>query len=93
MTKVNVPEASVDYCYHRPWHLSASRFEGQELAESRIVYRQSFVKAASFFDDYGHGTHVAGIAASNGVHLEGGNARMPGLGLASHLLCTVRKRV
>ena len=31
---------------------------------SRIVYRQSFISGGVSNDDYGHGTHVAGIAGS-----------------------------
>jgi serine protease AprX len=49
-------------------HLDLSDSSGK----SRIVYSQSFVVGdTSVFDEYGHGTHVAGIVAGDGASSTG----------------------
>ena len=39
---------------------------------SRVIYNESFVPGTTPNDQYGHGTHVAGILAGNGTQSSGG---------------------
>ena len=51
-------------------------------SSSRIVYSESFVAGTDASDQYGHGTHVAGIVASNGSASSGPNFKRDFKGLA-----------
>jgi len=51
-------------------------------SSSRIVYSESFVAGTDASDQYGHGTHVAGIVASNGSASSGPNFKRDFKGVA-----------
>src|ERR1700733_1793453 len=63
--------------YHHP-DLNAAN-----SSRSRVVYRQSFVGGA-LNDDFGHGTHVAGIVAGNGSSSDQPGAFRTFRGIAPH---------
>jgi serine protease AprX len=50
--------------------------------QSRILANVEFVSGSSSNDQYGHGTHVAGILAGNGASSTGGNHYRTFLGIA-----------
>jgi len=54
-------------------------------AASRIVYSQSFVAGLDASDQYGHGTHVAGIVGSNGASSSGPNFKRDFKGIAPNV--------
>ena len=52
---------------------------------SRIVYSQSFVAGLDASDQFGHGTHVAGIVGSNGTSSSGPNFKRDFKGVAPNV--------
>src|SRR5579863_1541867 len=57
--------------------------KGGLLGLSRVVWNQSFVTGnASAFDQYGHGTHIAGLIAGNGSSSTGAQYSLTFKGIA-----------
>jgi len=52
---------------------------------SRIVYSESFVDGQDASDQYGHGTHVAGIIGANGANSTGSNFTRTFKGIAPNV--------
>jgi serine protease AprX len=56
-----------------------------DLNANNVVYSQDFTNSGTAADQYGHGTHVAGIIAGNGSQSSGPNSTYTFKGIASNV--------